>query len=151
MRAKRHVLIGGLVLLGLALAYGLVLCCLIVRGPTPEMEEWFRPRPREPFSTAAWQASRFGDPARFKMANDLVRSGRLRGMTQEQLETLLGKETSRDELGSRVLVGYDLVPQKQFPAKCIILPRFLFWNTDTWLLEVEIGGGHVEQVRIRGT
>jgi len=85
------------------------------------------------------------------MANDLVRSGRLLGMAQQEVEVLLGKRTTQDELGSRILLGYDLVPQRQFPAKCLILPRFLFWNTDTWLLEVEIGGGRVKQVRIRGT
>ena len=105
----------------------------------------------KPFSSAAWQSTRFGDADRFKMANDLVRSGRLLGMMQQDVEQLLGRGSSQDELGSRILIGYDLVPQKQFPAKCIILPKFLFWNTDTWLLEVEIAGGHVKRAWIRGT
>ena len=151
MRVKRFLLIGGLTLFGLALAYSLILCLLIVRGPTAEMEELFRPRPREPFSRTAWQSTRFGDADRFRMANDLVRSGRLLGMTQQEVEGLLGKGSALDELGGRILLGYDLVPQRQFPAKCVVLPGFLFWNTDTWLLEVEISGGHVKQVRIRGT
>jgi hypothetical protein len=144
-------LISGLVLLGLASLYTLALCFLIVRGPTAEIEEWFRPRPRKPFVSAAWQSTQFGDADRFKMANDLVRSGRLLGVTQKDVEVLLGRANSQNNLGSRILIGYDLVPQRQFPAKCIILPNFLFWNTDTWLLEVEIVGGYVERAGIRGT
>jgi hypothetical protein len=150
MRPRRISALAGLLVFGLALLYGLVVVALLVHTPAG-IEKWFRPKPRKPFSTVAWQASRFGDPDRYKMANDLVRSRRLVGRTEQAVRDLLGPESSQDQIGARTLIGYDLVPQRQFPARCFLLPSFLFLNTDTWLLEVELDHGTVTRVTIRFT
>jgi hypothetical protein len=150
MKLTRMLAITGLVCLGLAVAYALIVLVLLVRTPVG-MEEWFRPKARRPFSEAAWRATKFGDPDRYRMANDLVRSGRLLGKTAREVKELLGQQSSEDHLGTKTLIGYDLVSQRQFPAKCFLLPSFLFLNTDTWLLEVEAEHGKVKRVKIRFT
>src|SRR6266853_4187302 len=136
MKRRRQLLIVSLTLGGLALLYVLTVLILIVRTPV-EMENWFRPRPCEPFSKALWDSTRFGDPPRYKMANDLVRSGCLMGKSEREVRELLGQPSSEDRSGTEVRVGYDLIAQRRFPARCFLLPSFLFLNMDTWLLEIQ--------------
>jgi hypothetical protein len=150
MRLRRILTTCGLICVGLVLLYGVVVLFLIVQTPVG-IEEWFRPRPRKPFSKEAWQLTRFGDSDRYRMANDLVSSRRLLGKTEQEAREMLGKASSEDHLDASLLIGYDLVSQRQFPAKCCLLPSFLFLNSDTWLLEVEIKGGAVKGAKIRFT
>ena len=150
MKLRRALASTGFILFGLTLLYGLTLMVLLIWTP-PGIEEWCRPRARKPFSAVAWRSSRFGAPERYKMANDLVRSGRLLGKTGQEVKALLGQESSGDYLDTRAFIGYDLVSQRQFPAKCFLLPSFLFLNTDSWLLEVELEQGTVTRVKIRHT
>ena len=150
MIPKRIFAITGLISLALVFAYGLTIFVLLARTPV-ELEEWLRPRTRKPFSELAWRSTRFGDPDRYKMANDLVWSRRLLGKTEQQVKELLGQQSSEDHLNMRTLIGYDLVSQRQFPANCFCLPSFLFLNTDTWLLEIEVEHRTVKRVKIRST
>ncbi len=85
------------------------------------------------------------------MANDLVRSRQLFGKTEREVRSLLGAPHSEDRSGTRVLLGYDLVHQRQFPAKCFLLPSCLLINVDTWLLEIDLDKGRVRATRIRFT
>src|SRR5690242_18735713 len=130
--------------------YGATLAYLIVRTP-PDMDERFRPKPREPFSAQKWGTTRFGDPLRYKMANDLVRSGKLLGMGEAEVRSLLGAPTSEDRVAGELWIGYDLASQRQFPAGCFLLPSWLFMNSDTWLLEVRLKDEKLRTVKIRFT
>lgn len=139
----------GAALLVLSL-YCITLGYFITRTPQ-DMDEQFRPKPREAFSAQKWRTTRFGDPIRYKMANDLVNSGKLLGMAASEVKSLLGTPTSEDYVSGELWIGYDLVSQKQFPAGCLLLPSFLFMNSDTWLLEVRVRGEKVTAVKIRFT
>jgi hypothetical protein len=134
----------------LVLAYFLALVLLVLWCP-PQMDEWFRPRSRKPFSEPAWRSTSFGDPDRYRLANDLVRSGLLLSRTQEEVRLLLGKPTLEGVVGSELRLGYELTPQRQFPAGCVLLPRSLFINADTWALELRFVNGRVTIARIRYT
>src|SRR5689334_181282 len=87
--------------------YGGTVGYLIVRSP-PDMDERFRPKPRETFSAQKWKTTTFGDPLRYKMANDLVRSGKLLGMGESEVRSLLGAPSSEDHDAGELWIGYDL-------------------------------------------
>jgi hypothetical protein len=145
--ATRSLLLAGL---GLILAYGLAVLVLAVHTPA-DFDQWFRPAPRIPFSKAQWDSSHFGDVQRYKLANGLVSSAMLIGKTEAEARDLLGEPSSEDRVNGEVLLGYDLIAQTRFPARCRFLPSFLFFNTDTWLLEVRCAEGRVQTVKIRST
>jgi hypothetical protein len=124
---------------------------LLLAWAPPELEVWFRPRSHKPFSEAAWHSTRSGEPDRYKMANDLLRSKLLLGKTEREVRNLLGSPTSQDPDGADMVIGYDLISQRRFPSGCALLPSSLFLNTDTWLLELQCERGRVIAVRIRST
>jgi hypothetical protein len=135
---------------GLAIIYGFIVLALIVWAP-PDLENWFRPRLGEPFSKALWDSTRFGDARRYRMADNLVRARHLIGKSEQDVRDLLGKPSSEDHHGMEILIGYNLVSQKDLPARCKFLPDFLFLNMETWLLEIQVEDGVVKAVRIRFT
>ncbi len=139
-----------LVLFGLLLTYALTIVVLVIHPPA-ELGEWFRPRPRKPFSKLLWTATRFGDADRYKMANDLVHSKLLIGKTEGEVRALLGAPHSEDHIREEIWLGYDLVPQRSFPSRCFLLPGFLFMNSDTWLLEIRCEKGRARHVKVRFT
>lgn len=116
-----------------------------------DLEVWFRPKQQMKFTTASWKRTDFGDANRYAMANSLVRTQELHGKTESEIRDLLGEPTSIDHVGSETWLGYDLVPRRAYPAKSVFLPSFLFYNTDTWLLEIRMDKGKVKVVRIRFT
>lgn len=146
----RAVLLIGATIFGLLFAYCTLLAILVIWHPG-QMDNWFRPQVSEQFVLATWNSSKFGDPHKYKMANSLVRSGRLKGMPEAEVRSLLGQPSSVDTIGGFTLIGYDLVPQRNFPARCCLLPKSLFMNTDTWLLEIQCQAGRVTATRIRST
>lgn len=150
MHKKRLLICIGLGAIGISLFYAAAIVALTVRPPS-HLEEWFRPKPCKPFSKTLWDSTRFGDPDRYKMANDLVRSGKILGMAEPEAHAMLGPTSSEDHIETEIWLGYDLVPQRQFPAKCWLLPSYLFFNTDTWLLEIRLERGKVKAARIRST
>jgi len=119
---------------------------------TPEqLNDHFRPKESVAFSKAAWLKTKFGNLTRYEMANDLVRSRRLIGATAESVRDLLGPPLYEDSAEGSTCLHYDLVHQRAAPAKCLLLPRFLFWNIDTWALDVQCRDGRVTFVKIRET
>ncbi len=130
--------------------YGLLLLALVLAGPA-EVDEWLRPRPRMRFSESEWKRTRFGDAERYKMANDLVSSKRLLRSAESEVIVFLGHPDWRQTVGPITFFNYELTHQSKFPSGCIILPSFLFFNTDTWLLEVQCVEGHVVKAGIRHT
>ncbi len=90
-------------------------------------------------------------PERYMMANDLIASGKLLGTPEKDIRALLGEPASEDRIGSKLLLGFELVSQRQFPTKPWFLPNVLFLNTDTWLLEVTISEGKAVKATIRHT
>jgi hypothetical protein len=81
MKLRQTLAITGLSVLGLGFVYAASVLVLMFWTPV-RLEEWFRPRPCKAFSTLAWKSTRFGDPERYKMANELVRTGRLLGKSE---------------------------------------------------------------------
>ena len=115
------------------------------------MDDWFRPRSRKPFSSSEWANSAFGDIARYRMANDLVQSKRLVYASESDLRSLLGRPGIEETNGTVKRLCYDLTSQRVMPAKCLLIPYYLFFNTDTWELEVQCENGKVKKARIRST
>ena len=115
------------------------------------MDERFRPRSHMPFSQDAWRRSHFGEPSRYKMANDLLDSRKLLGLSESAVRELLGKASSEYYNQGSHFLGYELIHQRAFPATCFPLPRSFFMNTDTWLLEIRFLNGRVISARIIST
>ena len=132
------------------IAYLLWVGFLILEHP-PDMDERFRPTPRISFSEERWKQTRFGVPDRYKMANDLLCSRKLIGATPDQVRKLLGEPKYEEPVQGVILLNYDLIHQSVFPAKGFLLPRFLFMNTDTWLLEIRCTNGRVVTAKIIST
>jgi hypothetical protein len=114
------------------------------------MDDRFRPTPCQTFSKVEWEQTRFGDPERYKMANGIVSSGKLLGMDEEGVRSLLGDPMVEQTPRGRFLM-YELTPQRTFPSKSFLLPNSLFMNIDTWMLEIRCESGKVKGVRIRST
>jgi hypothetical protein len=150
MNARKTLVGLGLGLAVLIVVYLGLLIVLIVWHPA-EMDEWFRPRSCMAFSKMRWASTKFGDVDRYRMANDLVRSRLLLSLSEAEVRALLGEPTGVDQVGDVRWLGYELVHQRHFPAKCFLVPSFLFMNTDTWLLQVRCEKGRVKAVGIRFT
>lgn len=148
MKRSRIVLWLALLSLVVGVLYGVIVLLLMIVHP-PGLENLCRPIVVQGFSRSLWASSSFGQRDRYGMANDLLRTGALLDKNEAAVTGLLGPPTSVDRSGPTLRLGYDLVPQKTFPARCTLLPSFLFWNTDTWLLEVVLNNGVVRTVRIR--
>lgn len=116
----------------------------------PEMDEWFHPRTWTEFSQANWRSST-RDVNRYRMANGLIRSKRLQSATRQDVVELLGPPTFEKFSDGRGQLDYELVSQRELPAKCLLLPSHLFVNTDTWKLEIRFDNGRVKTAKIRPT
>lgn len=134
----------------LLLSYAVLVGLLEVSGPA-WLEDFCRPRGATAFSSDEWAKTRSGNSARYRMANDVVRSGVLMGLSQQEVPRLLGEPDRTYPVDSSTALGYDLASQHEFPSGCVLLPSNLFFNTETWLLEVRCHSGRVVAVRIRHT
>lgn len=136
---------GGLLLV--SAAYSLAVTYLLFVSP-PELEARFRSKLSMPFDAQEWEQSSFGDIKRYALANGLVFSRKIIGKTEAEVRAMLGQTDSEYNDGNALFLGFELIAQKQMPAKSCLLPAVLFLNTDTWLLEVKLVNGQVVSVRI---
>ena len=139
-------------IVGLA-STALVICYAIfwVAGlmGAPWLEQCFRPRARTKFTAEGWHSSRFGEPVRYEMANDLLHSGKLKGMKTDEIATLLGPADRWARRDSQTNLLFDLCRQKDLPARSTIFPARFFWNIESWVLEIECDQGRAKSVKIR--
>src|SRR2546430_2727702 len=133
MRRIKKVSLAVSIIIGIVvMIYAGALLVLQFWVPVP-MDDWFRPRQHKPFSKETWGSSGFGDSIRYEMANDLLRSRQLLGKTKDDLKALLGDPKWEQTVGSSTILGYDLVPQISYPARCPLLPSKVFFNIETWV------------------
>jgi hypothetical protein len=85
------------------------------------------------------------------MANDLLATRRLLGRSRAEIIALLGEPAWEEPRGTETTLNYELVAQRDFPAKCFLLPSFLFLNFEMWLLEIDCRNGRVRSAKIRRT
>jgi hypothetical protein len=132
----------------------LLVCCIgvtLVISPvaSTRTEELFRPRVRQTFTTEAWKIATPGDGKRYKMANDLVRTGRLKKLDYDSVIKLLGEPGIRETNGEVIFLSFGLARQHLYPSRGFFLPRSYFLNVDSWVLEIELRRDKVVSTSIR--
>lgn len=133
-------------------------CCilyvLLPLGITfPRLASACRPRVASPFYSDRWKAATFESGVRFPMANELIRTKALLGLSEGRLMEMLGephyRTVGQGQHGS-VLYVYELAGQSQYPAVCWLYP-WVCPNISSWALVIECRNGVVVKVWITQT
>jgi len=147
LRISKGIVFGLLVLIATVLILREIL--LFVKPMAPKsLERLFRSREREGFAADVWQFSSLEKIRRYKMANDLVNSKQLLGLSSDAMYKLLGQPTFIETNDVAMYYEYALAPQKMIPSRSLFLPDQYFLNIENWILRVELRNGRVTASRI---
>jgi len=139
--------VGVLVIMWLIFGVNYIVGLVFIGVPTLELA--FRPRRSVPFESESWRSATFASGTRYTMAQDLILSDRLRGMTTAEVLAMLGPPVRWRRSEFVEILTYELAAQQQYPARSWLYP-WLFPNTGSWELDVVLSNGIVTQTRIRG-
>ncbi len=117
---------------------------------TPRLERVCRPKCAVPFDSERWKSATFHSGLRYPMAQHLLNSKSLEGLTVEQVLNRLGLPSARSQTSSGEILCYELAPQYKYPAESWLYP-WLFVNVESWVLHIEVKNGVVVGVDIHGT
>jgi hypothetical protein len=119
------------------------------------LELYFRPHFGSKFDSEVWRLTgpkswKPGGPhygSRYEMVDDLLGSGRVVGMAEDSLLTMLGTPELADSKAGEKRLFYVLGDQRTYPARSIWFPGW-FANLDRWMLQVELRDGKACSARV---
>lgn len=131
---------------------GYCFCCtvLIAIVGIPTLQARFRPRPNMDFDADRWKSATFESGLRYPMAEDLARTGRLLGLDRESLLSILGPANRHQTNGNQITFFYELASQSMYPSRTWFLP-WIFSNTESWVLQITLTDGKVENCQTGGS
>lgn len=113
----------------------------------PRITSWCRPKDKLPFKSEIWLESQIGTN-RFMLANDLVANERLKNISRQEVDEILGTPKGYDKI-SGDSIAYHLCNQEIMPARNFLF-SYLFANTEMWVLVIEFDDMRVSNYYIEG-
>lgn len=114
-----------------------------------QLESFFRPKGESHFEATKWkqkEKSSWGE--RYKMVDDLLKTRLRLGLSQREVEDLLGKPDIAAPREDREMeLHYNLASQKDYPARSVLFPGRL-QNLELWILLLRFRDGRLHSVNV---